>query len=834
MAPNASKTLSAAELQKLEHDFSNDPLSQAYRPLAEAYLAMGRYMEAMVVCKRGAKSHPSSADPRVLLARVYAEQGRDKKALEELAGALQTAPSDKGALRLLGALQLKAGEESTGKANLLKAYDVDPKDEETLALMNQYRVAPPVVQPPPPPPPSVPPPAVAQPAAGGPPPLGPKLVQGSNTGGFSRATRGAAGRASRIHMAAASPAGATSASVPAAGPPAAPPVPEAAEAPVPRAPQAPQAQRRSGVLKAAAPRPYEGSDSQFDLGGVSSETSLPRNVTQRSQLQKLIFIGLIFVVPLVAGAYFGIGQWRARVTREVKKALKKAAEEIRSDSFESYKRACVEAEFALDKDSGNALAHSYLAYAYTVRWGEHERDDAMKKQAQEHLDEAKSRDEDLPYLYAAQALFKFYGGKGSEALRDIEARIEKAEAKDRRVALFYLTQGLLAMAQGDLERAREALDKAQSSTPDDPRVYVALGQLSRRRGNDAAALQAFNSALRFTLNSHPEALLGTALLILDQESPGKGYITAAKYLKTMLEPGSGVSPRQLAQAHFAQALLVSRVAADLPRFESKEFQKSLEDGTGVSADAGKARAEISRQEAAGLQLDRANPELNLVRAKRLYWEEKYDDAASEVQKAIDQNATMAHYHVDLAKVWMKREGNEPKAEAALRKALSLVPNSPQLLALLGKVQYRQKKVDEARETLERAVADVKTKNPDARYALGRLYLDDKKDADKAVVQLERAAQEYTADPSMAAEAYTAQGDALELKGDREKARSAYEKALNADKEIEGAHCRLATLLSKSADAKDRERMKQVASEYVKSFPKGVCAGDLQRLAAGGG
>ena len=60
------------------------PRSDAYRPLAEAYLGMGRFMEAMVVCKKGVKAHPNRADPRVLLARVYAEQGKDKKAIEEL------------------------------------------------------------------------------------------------------------------------------------------------------------------------------------------------------------------------------------------------------------------------------------------------------------------------------------------------------------------------------------------------------------------------------------------------------------------------------------------------------------------------------------------------------------------------------------------------------------------------------------------------------------------------------------------------------------------------------------------------------------------------------
>src|SRR6476661_5765048 len=138
MPPTPSKTLSPAELAKLEHAFATDPASEAYKPLAEAYLGMGRFMEAMVVCKKGVKAHPSLPDPRVLLSRVYAEQGKDKKALEELLAALQVAPTDKAVLRMAGVLQLKAGETEVGKQNLLKSYEQDPNDADTQAALKQW------------------------------------------------------------------------------------------------------------------------------------------------------------------------------------------------------------------------------------------------------------------------------------------------------------------------------------------------------------------------------------------------------------------------------------------------------------------------------------------------------------------------------------------------------------------------------------------------------------------------------------------------------------------------------------------------------------------------
>ena len=160
--PPVTKTLSPAELAKLEHAFATDPGSGAYKPLAEAYLGMGRFMEAMVVCKKGVKAHPALPDARVLLARVYAEQGKDKKAIEELTGALQVSPTDKIALRMMGALQIKGGDTAVGKENLLRAFGADGADAETIELMEKHGVAVPKPAAPEPPPQPVAPPPVVQ------------------------------------------------------------------------------------------------------------------------------------------------------------------------------------------------------------------------------------------------------------------------------------------------------------------------------------------------------------------------------------------------------------------------------------------------------------------------------------------------------------------------------------------------------------------------------------------------------------------------------------------------------------------------------------------------
>ncbi len=115
---NRAKPLTPQELSALEHAFAADPASDAYRPLTEAYLGMGRFMEAMVVCKKGVKAHPDDPSARVLLARVFADQGKDKKALEELQAVTAAYPTFAAANRMAGELHLKVGEREQGEAAL--------------------------------------------------------------------------------------------------------------------------------------------------------------------------------------------------------------------------------------------------------------------------------------------------------------------------------------------------------------------------------------------------------------------------------------------------------------------------------------------------------------------------------------------------------------------------------------------------------------------------------------------------------------------------------------------------------------------------------------------
>ena len=781
MPPTTTKTLSPAELAKLEHAFATDPASEAYRPLAEAYLGMGRFMEAMVVCKKGVKAHPAKPDPRVLLARVYAEQGKDKKALEELAGAIGVAPNDKLVLRMTGALQIKTGEADVGKTNLLKALEIDPADEDTRAIFVQYKVE--LPKPPAPPPP--PPPVAAPPTLTAAPPANGAVSQ-----------RAANGTAS-AHAA----------------------------APPPRA----QAKAPAGqVRRTQAPRVHEENPSEVNEISELSEVG-GGSRRRRKTSGGAVTLALFALVVVGLSAYYGIGQWKARQKQQVNALLVKAQDALKGDSYDSYQKASAIAEEALVINPDSEKAHAFAAYAYAIRWGDHGGDESTHQRAEEHLAEANQLrgKEPISQVFATTALLKYYSGKGTEGLKDLKPVVDELKDKGSRPSLLLLTLGFIQMNQGDLDGAKDNLESAQQAASDDPRVYSALGTLARRRGNDGEALKHFSTALKYTRDSHPEALIGTGLLILDQPNPANGYVTAAKYLKRVLESQPPPSPRQLAMAHMVQAFLISRVCRDLPLYTNKDFQEELKKGTGI--DCAKAKGDIQKEEDLAMQ-DKGNPELYLIRGKRLLYEENYAGATAEVRTALSMNSQRAHYHVELAKVLMRKEGGEKDAEEALRKALTLVPDSPKLTTLLAQALYKQKKVDDAIAQYEKAIRDPKAKNAEARYALGRIYRDDKKDFGKSADFFKRAGEEFYGDSLMVASSYDEQGVSLEAKGDKAGARTAYEAALNAEKEFEKAYCDFARFLQKFGEAKDKDLIKATAAEYMKLTPRGECAADMSKLA----
>ena len=77
-----------ARLAALQRQLEDDPRSIAFVSLAEEYLRLERFSEAVKIAERGLLNHPDSVDGRLVLARAEAEQDHIRSALEQIKRAL--------------------------------------------------------------------------------------------------------------------------------------------------------------------------------------------------------------------------------------------------------------------------------------------------------------------------------------------------------------------------------------------------------------------------------------------------------------------------------------------------------------------------------------------------------------------------------------------------------------------------------------------------------------------------------------------------------------------------------------------------------------------------
>ena len=116
---------SKSDIAQLEMAFAKEPTLEACLSLAQAYLESSRFMEAMVVCKKGIRNHADSVDARMLLARIYAEQGKVPKAIQEIEGLFQIDANVADAHCLLGQLHERAGRHEEAIESFKQAIILD-------------------------------------------------------------------------------------------------------------------------------------------------------------------------------------------------------------------------------------------------------------------------------------------------------------------------------------------------------------------------------------------------------------------------------------------------------------------------------------------------------------------------------------------------------------------------------------------------------------------------------------------------------------------------------------------------------------------------------------
>jgi tetratricopeptide (TPR) repeat protein len=540
--PTPPTRLTPAELSSLEHAFAADPTSDAFRPLTEAYLSMGRFMEAMVVCKKGVKAHPDDPSVKVLLARVYADQGKDRKALEELQAVLAAYPTFAAALRLAGGLHYRLGEREAGEAALRKAAEAAPDDADVQEALAKHGVAPA--------PRKAPAPAEA-------PPVAPRVAP-------------APGRPSAPVAAPSARAGTPGA--PAAARTAPPPGRTASDESsidVPLPTPVPSARARGEALAAELADKY-----------ATREFTLEHGVRKpRKRRGTLATTAALFAVLVIAlGGWVLFNQQRKERIEAIDRLLKEILPLVDRDVHAAYVEAAGKAQEILDRDESSIAGHAYLAYVSALRAGEHG-EEAMKAVALQHVDAGRALGQRHSHLIAAEAYLRSFGGDPAGAKEVLRAVLEGDDAAQSPFLLGV--QGAVLLRDGDLDAARDALGRGQKASPGDVRIPWLLAEQFRRRGvgYELQASGFYDYALRIQ-KEHLPSILGKALVLLDRGQLDE----AGKAADLVLAPAAAASAPQQALAQAIRAGVLS--------------------ARGKSAEAAKAEAEAARLDPRGAEIPR--------------------------------------------------------------------------------------------------------------------------------------------------------------------------------------------------------------------------------------
>ena len=764
------KPISPAELAQLEHAFASDPTSQAYRPLTEAYLAAGRFMEAMVVCKKGVKAHLDDPAPRVLLARVYAEQGKDRKALEELQAVLQVHPRDAAANRLAGALHMKVGERDAGAEALRRAAEASPGDPETQELLRQHGI-------------SGAAPRAAAPASDGP-PVAPRVAGPGQAAARPTSTTSRAGpAASAVPVAPRA-----QAARPAA--PARRPAEEGADFRIDEATPLPQpAPGRSRGAAYAKELAEKYATQEFALG----KTGEWQQARRKGRGTLVTTIALFAVLVGALGGWVVFNKTRKARIETIDRLLKETVQLVEKDQFAAYQEAAGKAKEILDADGQSIAGHAFLAYVDALLWSEHGEPDALRDEALSHVEAGRALGTHS-HLIAAEAILRFQGGDAQQAVEDLRKFLEGEGARS---TLLETTLGILQMRAGDLDAARETLAGAQKTNPGDVRTAAMLAEQFRRRGGgyELQASGFYDYALRIN-KDHVASLLGKAFLLVDRGQLDEAW----KALEIVLSPQGGASKRQQAIARVLRGSVLHAQGR---------------------APEGKA------EEEAAAKLDPANAEIPYLVGRRKLRDGDAAGAAESIQRALAVDGRRLDFHVALVEALLAKPGGAKEAIDVLKRAVTRLGENPRFSLLLGDAYLAAGDADVARGQYEKAIALGKP-FPDARVALARMYRG-QGNVPRALVELNQAIDEYGAGGTGgAAMAYVEMAETERARGAKpELLAGLYAKALERDP----ASCdALWGVVRAARDAGSfGEEAKQRARAYVRICPRGRYVEEARRL-----
>ncbi|MBK8013358.1 MAG: tetratricopeptide repeat protein [Deltaproteobacteria bacterium] len=740
-----------ASITELELEFAQRPQSKVYAELCEAYLAEGRLVEAMVVCRKGLKAHPEAIEARLLRARVFAAQKKHDRALAEI-DELESSHGDDARIYMeRGRILLDLGRDEPAVEALKRAVDLDPILPDPKHLLAARGIVYP--EPPPPPAPS---PSFQVPSA-------PDMPSSSSARPMSMAG-GAAERAPTM-------------------PPRMPlpgqPDEYAQFASQSGGPFHGDAAMRASGSPSVRPIRLEGEDELEVLAGKMAEERPSRGRPATT----FLLLGALLVLAV---GVLGYRISSKRTTEAIGRLSQEAETLFNRDTYGSYMLAAQKYEDILKlHDADHALTLGKLAYVYAILVGEHG-EATMRDRLDKVMARALEKAPDVSFTVAAHGLAILYEGKdrqaaAKQALDVVAPVVTRVAEMGGGKTHADLTLAILKMELGDYEEASRLLGHVKQVLPGSVRAKVWHARAAFRASRFETAEAAFSAALRAEPD-HPGARAGRALVRLE-----RGVLASAVEDLVAFDAAYDRNQKD-----------VSRRDAALAEYARSEIARS-------AGDEAKARGAYDQ----AVRFDPGNADFPYGLGRWLLRNQRAEEALVPLNKAVTMEPTRWSFLVELAEAEMevsKFDSAEQHIETALQKAPDYLP------AALAKARLLRRT---SKPTAEAYIKGLLDQWPSAKVEvsleLGLHYASNGRYAE-ARKALEDAIGEMSGRPKIKqAEVLIAYGKLTERMGERSVAEQSYRNAAEFG-ELEGWY-RLAFLLARGS-REEREEAKNALTKYL--------------------
>ncbi len=124
-------------IEKFQILLQNDPKSQVFAPLSEAYRKMGLVEEAFRIATRGVQFNPQFGGGRIALAKIFLERDNVPGAIDELVKAADLSPDNILAHSLLGQAYLKSQRPKDALRSFKMVLFLAPQNEKALKAVSK-------------------------------------------------------------------------------------------------------------------------------------------------------------------------------------------------------------------------------------------------------------------------------------------------------------------------------------------------------------------------------------------------------------------------------------------------------------------------------------------------------------------------------------------------------------------------------------------------------------------------------------------------------------------------------------------------------------------------